>query len=279
MLLPVYLDLIAALNAPPQAWPRATAAVLEFHRPYFEGLLQTYGPELTGPDGLGGALLRLGPALRSALAPAPSYQMELLAAGLLDRVAPLLPGRAPDLYLATLLFQAPAATIGVQGRPVIALGMERFQPAPRAGPDQPWFHPADLLEIIPHEAAHVARMELLGLPPSPRLLRLLDMLMLEGTAILFTDLLTGRQSLTSMLAAADLAWHRAHDRAVRTALLAEAGAVGMAPFLRYFAAGARPSGYYVGYSLCAEYLGRYGPGAMRELIGLPSARILERLSL
>jgi uncharacterized protein YjaZ len=52
---------------------------------------------------------------------------------------------------------------------------------------------------------------------------------------------------------------------------------GMETFKTYFGAMAPVNGYYVGYSLCKEYLERYGAGAMTELLSLPSRTILQRL--
>lgn len=280
-LVPLYRDLLKALETIPPgspAWPRLATQVYVPHQAFFDGLTETYGPEQFGPFGLPSALEQMAPALRQALAPAPSYQLERSASALLDLVSPLLPGTPPDLYLGTLCFMAPAGTISVRGRPTIALGLERFHPSPPPGPQKIWYHPSEVVEMIPHEAAHAARMQVLNLPPTPRGLSLLEMVMLEGTALTFTDGLLGRKTLATFMPAPHLAWHRQHDAAVRAALLPAYGTGGMEAFRKYFSADSPISGYYVGYSLCREYLDRFGPSAMRELIGLPSAEILRRLA-
>lgn len=247
------------------------------HPEYFAGLEETYGSEVFGPGGVRGALAQVGPGLVQALEPAGGYAMEERAQRLLDQVASLLPIAPPDLYLATLLFIAPAATLSMQGRPVIALGLERFSPKPPSGGEKVWYHPAEAAEMIPHEAAHAARMQVLGLPCTPRRLSLLDMVMLEGTALTFTDLLLGRETLATFMPPQALAWHRAHDADVRTQAAAEFETSGMPAFLKYFSREAPVSGYYVGYSLCREYLDRYGAQTMPELLTLPADEILRRL--
>jgi hypothetical protein len=269
-----------ALEAAPQgrlAWPWFEERVWYPHRAFFEGLEQTYGSDTFGPQGLQGALEAAAPALREALRPAATYGLEEYAARLMDWVGPKLPGTAPNVYLGTLLFIAPAATLQVLGRPAVALGLERFHPAP--GPHSPkyWYHPSEVVEMLPHEAAHVARMQVLGLPPSPRELSLLDMLMLEGTALAFTDLLLGRQTLATFLDADRLAWHRAHDAYIRRAVEPDHSRTGMAMFEQYFAADSPISGYYLGYSYCCDWLNRHGPDRVRDLVSLPSERILMEL--
>lgn len=245
---------------------------------YLSGLDETYGPEAFGPGGAAGALQRQGPALRRALGPAPSFGLEAYCAALLDAIAPLLPGALPDLYLATLLFCAPAATLSVGGKPALALGLERFRPAPPETGPKYWYHPREAEEMVPHEAAHAARMQVLRLAPTPRRLSLLEMVMLEGTALTFTDLLLGRETLATFMDPARLAWHRAHDQAVREAAAADFAITGMEIFRRYFSAGAPVSGYYAGYSLCREYLDRHGAGAISQLVAMPSAGILAALA-
>lgn len=280
-LIPVYQDVLRVLRATPQGspvWPAFEAEVFLPHRAYFEGLGQTYGPEIFSPDGLPGTVERLAPYLRASLEPAPAYGMEEQAQRLLDEVTALLPGTPPNLYLATLFYLAPAATISVLGRPAIALGLERFHPAPPPGEPKVWYRPDEIVEMIPHEAAHAARMQVLDLPPTPRLLSLLDMVMLEGTALLFTDLLLGRTTLATFMPAAHLAWHQANDQYVRSLAAAAFDATGMDVFRRFFAPSAPISGYYVGYSLCREYIERYGPQSIRELLALPSKEILNRLA-
>lgn len=279
-IIPLYRDILHTLSACPEGhsvWPVFEEQVYDPHRAYFEGLVETYGEEVFGPGGLSGALERAAPALRQALAPAPAYGIEREAQSLLEAVSPMLPGSPPNIYLGTLLFIAPAATLSVLGRPAIALGLERFHPSPPAGGSKYWYHPAELPEMIPHEAAHAARMQVLKLPPTPRRLTLLDMIMLEGTALTFTDQLVHRQTLATFMDPQRLAWHQAHDGYVRARAAMEFGTHGMEAFLKYFAADSPVSGYYVGYSLCREYLDRFGAGAMRELIAMPSAQIISRL--
>ncbi len=243
-----------------------------------QGLDETYGPESFGPGGALGALQRQGPALRQALGAASAYGLEGLSTHWLGKVAPLLPGAPPDLYLGTLLFTAPAATISVGGRPALALGLERFHPTAPAGEPKFFYRPQEAEEMVPHEAAHAARMQALGLPPTPRRLSLLDMVMLEGTALTFADLLLGRETLATFMPKGQLQWHRHHDREVRAAAAADFGRSGMDAFHRYFGVNSPVSGYYVGYSLCSEFLQRFGPGSIRSLIAMPSQQILETLS-
>lgn len=278
----LYADVLRALEpahpcAPP--WTRFEAEAYYPHRAFFDGLLETYGPDMFGPGGLPGAITQVALALRQALAPAPGYGLEQRATALLHQLGPLLPGARPTLYLGTLFFVAPAATLSVGGRPALALGVERLRPTAERTPPRYWYDPSEITAMIPHEAAHAARMDALGLPPTPRRLSLLDMVMLEGTALTFTDQLIGGESLASFMPADRLAWHRAHDAQVRAAVLAEAGAIGMEPFGRYFGGESPLSGYYVGFSLCQEYLRRNGPGSMRELIARPSVDILRRVGL
>ena len=275
----VYRDVLlsleaAALGSP--LWPAFYHMAYLPHRAYFDGLAETYGPVLLGQGGLPGIVAGQAPALRLALRPAPGYRMEERVRAIMAKLQPLLPGPLPRVYLATLFFVAPAATVSVGGRPAIALGLERFSPAPPPGPKY-WYHPDDVEEMLPHEAAHVARMEALGLPAPPRALSLLDMVMLEGTALLFTDLLLGRETLATFMDPARLAWHRAHDGEAVAAAAREFDARGMAVFTRYFAVDAPVSGYWVGYSLCRRYLDRYGTAALRALLCMPSAEILRRL--
>lgn len=276
---PVYRDVLLSLEAAELGsplWPAFYHMAYLPHRAYFDGLADTYGPLLLGQGGLPGILAGQAPALRQALRPAPGYRMEERVRSIMAALGPRLPGPLPRVFLATLFFAAPAATIAVEGRPAIALGLERFSPAPPAGPKF-WYHPDEVEEMIPHEAAHVVRMEALGLPVSPQDLTLLDMVMLEGTALLFTDLLLGRETLATFLDPARLAWHRAHDSEAVAAAAREFNTGGLAAFARYFAATAPISGYWVGYSLCRRYLERYGKAAMPELLCLPSAEILRRL--
>ncbi len=276
---PVYRDLLLSLRAAELGsplWPAFCHMAYLPHRTYFDGLVETYGTLITGQGGLPGLVTRLAPALSRALRPAPAYRMEERVRAILARIEPLLPGPLPRVYLATLFFAAPAATVAVEGRPAVALGLERFSPSPPPGPRY-GYPPEGVEEMLPHEAAHVARMEALGLPPSPRYLSLLDMVMLEGTALHFTDLLLGRETLATFMSPERLAWHRAHDAEAIAAAAREFPAAGLAVFVRYFAADAPISGYWVGYSLCRRYLERHGAGAIREMLCLPSAEILRRL--
>lgn len=276
---PVYRDVLLSLEAAglgSPLWPAFYHMAYLPHRAYFDGLADTYGPLLMGHGGLPGIVTRLAPALRRALQSAPGYRMEERVRSLMERLQPLLPGRVPHVWLATLFFAAPAATVAVGGRPEIALGMERFSPAPPPG-SRYWYPPEAAEEMLPHEAAHAVRMEALGLPPSPQHLTLLDMVMLEGTALLFTDLLVGRETLATFMDPGRLAWHRAHDAEAVAAAAREFHSGGLVVFARYFAADAPVSGYWVGYSLCRRYLERYGAGAVREMLCLPSEEILRRL--
>jgi uncharacterized protein YjaZ len=120
-------------------------------------------------------------------------------------------------------------------------------------------------------------MQVLKLPPTPRRLTLLDMAMLEGTALTFTDLLLGRQTLATFLPADRLAWHRANDAYIRQAVLPDLAKSGMETFLRYFGADSPISGYYVGYSYCCDWLNRHGFDRVRDLVALPSHEILRTL--
>ncbi|MGE5675027.1 MAG: DUF2268 domain-containing putative Zn-dependent protease, partial [Mycobacterium leprae] len=277
-----YQDVRAALQAAgPGApvWPYFEAIAYRPHRAYFDGLLETYGPDAFGPLGLPGGVELAAPFLRQALADAPLFGLEQTAHAILQKVEPLLPGTEPDLYLGTLLFMAPAGTISVQRQPVVTLGLERFHLTPPATGPKFWYHPAEVVEMVPHEAAHVARMQALRLPPSPRQLSLLEMVMLEGTALTFTDHLLDRTTLATFMPPERLAWHKANDRWVRRAAAADFARTGMPAFRQYFSADSPVSGYYVGYALCREYLDRYGPDRVGELVGLPSADILRRLDL
>lgn len=104
------------------------------------------------------------------------------------------------------------------------------------------------------------------------------MVMLEGTALTFTDLLLGKQTLATFMPPQQMAWHQTHESEARAAVAAEAATTGMVPFMKYFSQHSPVSGYYVGYSYCRDYLQRYGAGAIRELMALPSPEILKGLS-
>ena len=277
--IPLYLDIMRVLAATPYGypiWPRFEEEVYYPHRAYFEGLIETYGDDTFGPGGLRGALEGATPSLREGLRHAPYYGLEAEAGRWLAAVEPLLPWTAaPNLYLGTLLFTAPAATLSILGRPTIALGLERFHPSPPQTGAKYWYHPRESAEMIPHEAAHVARMQALGLPATPRRLSLMDMIMLEGTALTFTDSLLGRQTLATFLPADRLAWHRANDAAIRAAVAPDLHREGMDVFGQYFAAESPISGYYVGYSLCTDWLKRHGTDQIRTLLALPAQTILK----
>lgn len=280
-IIPVYVDVLRALAGTPPGtpvWPRFEAHAYIPHRAFFEGLLETYGSDMYGERGLPGAVEMAAPMLQQALAPAAAYHMEERCHRLLETAAPLLPGITPNLYLGTLLSMAPAATLSVLHRPAMALGLERFHPNPPPSDEKLLYHPDEVAEMIPHEAAHAARMQVLGLPPTPRRLSLLDMVMLEGTALTFTDLLLGRQTLATFMPPPQMAWHQAHEPEARAAAAADFAATGMDPFLKYFSHHSPVSGYYVGYSYCRDYLRKYGAGSISELMALPSAEILQRLS-
>ena len=133
---PVYRDVLLSLEAAELGsplWPAFYHMAYLPHRADFDGLADTYGPLLLDRGGLPGILAGQAPALRQALRPAPGYRMEERVRSIMTR-GPRLPGPLPRVFLATLFFAAPAATIAVEGRPAIALGLERFSPAPPAGP-------------------------------------------------------------------------------------------------------------------------------------------------
>jgi hypothetical protein len=278
----LYRDVARVLGSTPYGypvWPRFEQEVYYPHRAYFEGLVATYGEEMFGEGGLRGAVEQAAPGLREQLRHAHTLGLEGEAQRWLEFVTPRLTWTPPNIYVGTLLFTAPAATLSVLGRPAIALGVERFQPGPVQAPGEEkyWYSPAELVEIIPHEAAHVARMQALKLPATPRQLSLLDMVMLEGTALTFTDLLLGRTTLATFMAPEQLAWHQANDGAIRAAVAQDFTREGMEVFLKYFSAEAPVSGYWVGYSLCAEWLRKHGTDQIGRLVALPSSEILAGL--
>lgn len=267
-------------------WPAFIRSTYKKHRPYFDGLVETYGSEVFGPAGLRGAVEAAGPAAVAAIRAllARGESPEATAEALLQQCQPLLPGEPPELYLATLLFLAPAATLCVAGAPVIAVGLERFTtgdppPPPPGYPGRFHYRLPELEEMIPHEACHVARMRALSLPTTPRRLSLKDMVFLEGTALVFADHLVGRETLRTFLPEATFVSHRSHDQEVRRKAMAEFDQTGMGVFGRYFSPLAPVSGYYVGFSLCREYLERFGEDRLPELITMPSDEILSRLGL
>lgn len=282
-MIPVYRDVLLALEAARQGsplWPAFHNIAYRPHRPFFDGLTETYGSDLFGPLGLPGVVAASAPALHQALYPTPTYQLEERTTALLDGLKPHLPGKLPTLYLGTLLFIAPAATLSVEGRPAIAIGVERFTLQPPTEGQKFWYHPDELVEIIPHEAAHAVRMEALGLPPTPQRLSLLDMVLLEGTALLFTDLLIGggKESLATFMERERLDWHQANEGHCLATIWPDLAQGGMEPFRRYFMADSPVSGYWVGLALCRRYIERYGPAAITELLLLPSAEVLRRIA-
>ncbi len=280
----VYPDLLALPER--RVWPAFSRSCYNRHRAYFDGLTETYGEDVLGPGGLRRAVETTVQPLRQSIQIllAEGGEPELAVQTLLDHCLPLLPGIDPTVYLGTLFFLAPAATLSVGGRPAIAIGLERFTagdpPPPPAGyPGRFFYRLSELEEMVPHEACHVARMEALHLPPTPRKLSLKEMLLLEGTALVFTDRLVGRQTLRTFMP--DEVWerHQSQDGEMRRLAAADLDLTGMPAFARYFTPLAPVSGYYVGYSLCREYLERFGEGALQELVTLPSDIILRRLGV
>lgn len=259
--------------------PQFMQRVYQPHRDYFDGLEATYGPEIWGDDGALSHLVgHAQPLLESTLRGATTTHLDRMAAELLESSSRLLPGPTPTLYTAPLNFLAPAATVAVGGKPVVVVAPERFAPEPL--PPQPakfLYGPSELVEMVPHETCHVARMQALGLPPSPRELSLLDMVLLEGTALVFTDQIAGRTTLRTFLPPERMQWHEANEELVLATAAQDFGVIGMPAFIRYFAADSAISGYYVGYSLCRTYLDIYGPGSLPDLIVMPSELVLERL--
>jgi hypothetical protein len=221
---------------------------------YYQGLAETYGLQA-----LPGAAPDLRAAERAALARAAALGLHERSARLLAASSRHLPGPEPDLYVGPLFGIAPAATIAVGGRPAVAVGADRFYPAAdRTQYPRRFYHPDELAEMVPHEAAHAARMEALALPPTPRLLTLLEMAMLEGTALLCADSLLGRRTLPSFLPEAQIAWHERHRPQVLREAEQQWESGGMAAFVRWFGEAAPVSGYWVGYDLCRTYQQRFG---------------------
>lgn len=267
-IIPVWRELLAGTAAGPGCL--SLLAALE----------ETYGPEVYGLGGAPGALARAWLPAIGQIARVGGNWWEASVAALLDLVHRYLPPPPPDVYLGTLLFLAPAATLSLQGRPVVAVGMERFDPVypPGMPPPRGLYHPSEIVEMLPHEAAHVARMRALDLSPSPRHLTLADMVLLEGTALLFTDWLLGRETLPTFMPAAEIARHRAQEAAHREVVRAALTERGMPAFLRFFQANAPVSGYYVGLSLCREYCARTGVTPDR-LVRAPTREILAAVGL
>lgn len=280
----LYRDLLNLSSR--RLWPAFARSCYPKHKAYFDGLTDTYGPEVFGPDGLRQAVEAAGPASLKAIRALVTQggEPEPVAEALLDKCLPLLPGGPPRLYLATLFFLAPAATLSIGGEPAIAIGLERFTagdppPPPPGFPGRFTYRLPELEEMIPHEACHVARMRALSLPPTPRRLSLKEMVFLEGTALVFTDLLVGRDTLRTFMSEDVFRHHQAHDLDMRRLAAADFDRAGMEVFGRYFSPLAPVSGYYVGFSLCREYLDRFGEDRLAELLTLPSDEILGRLHL
>jgi len=275
-IVPVYLELVQVLVGSDPVLPALSLPA----RHCLEALEETYGPALCGPGGLEATLAGQRAQLLQALAPTTNLGLEAMAERSIALAAPLLPdGHAPDLYLSTLLFTAPAATLSMGGQPTIIVGMERFsieahRRNPGGGRPPYWFHPEQVAEMIPHEAAHAARMQALDLPTTPRTLSLLEMVMLEGTALCFTDDLLGRKTLESFMPPRMIAQHRSRDRQMRHAILTRMHQTGMAAFTEFFAADSPISGYYVGQSLCRSYLQRRPDISSADLLAIPSQAIV-----
>lgn len=216
-------------------------------------------------------------ALQAVAAAAPLADWEGTAGGLLQ--AAMAPWAAhwvapwPDVWLAPLLFLAPGATLSIDGRPAIAIGLDRFGPGPPHAPPRGLYHPAELTEIVPHEAAHAVRMAALGLPPTPRALTLAEMIVLEGTALCYTDALVGRPTVTSFLPATACAWHETHAPALWDRVARDLSLAGMAAFHRYFGADNPISGYYMGWWLCRRCIARSGRSPA-DLVVMPTEQIL-----
>ena len=278
----LYRDLLAL---PPRAlWPAFSRSCYPKHRPYFDGLVETYGPDAFGPGGLRQAVENAGPAVLQSVRTlvAGGFEPETLVEELLQGCLPLLPGEPPRVYLATLFFLAPAATINVAGEPAITIGLERFvdgdlPPSPPGFPGRFYYRPQEMEEMVPHEACHAARMRVLGLPPTPRRLSLKEMVFLEGTALVFTDRLVGRETLRTFLPDDVFRWHEEHQSEVLRTTLADFDQTGMEVFSRYFSPRSRVSGYYAGFCLCRDYLRRYGDDSLSELVVMPSDQVMERL--
>lgn len=264
-------------------WPAFANSCLSRHRDYFEGITQTWGEEMLGPGGLQGAVQRHGPAMLQRLTRLDIEAVGRTAAAWLERSLPLLPGPAPDLYVGVLFFTCPACTLSVAGRPAVAVGAERLtpdRPVRRAGYRLD-FTVAELAEMVPHEACHAARLQALGLSGRIAELSLLDMLWLEGTALVFTDRLLGRppdrSTLHTLLPAAVLAEHARNDDAVCRRALDASERRGLDALIAFFSPGAPVSGYYVGRRLVQRYLAAHGEDSLAELITLPSAAATARL--
>ncbi|MFO7171431.1 MAG: DUF2268 domain-containing putative Zn-dependent protease [Bacillota bacterium] len=241
---------------------------------YPAALEETYGPEPFAPWGVWDPHHPAIPAARARIRRCAGAGWEDRAAALLRAAHRHLPGPAPVCYLGTLLGLGPAATLSRGGEPVIAVGLERFDPAARPEPPpRSLYHPGELEGMLPHEAAHVARFRALGLPPTPRHLSLAEMLLLEGTALLFTDWLLGRETLPSFLPVRDLARVAGTWPLLLRAIEPELGERGMSIFTRYFGTGAPVSGYALGLALARRYQAATGANPVAVLL-TPTEQIL-----
>lgn len=199
-------------------------------------------------------------ALEAAIASA--HERCLAALGATDAGAaatpPWLSDSGFDVYVGFGFGAAPATSLLVGGRPAIALHFEHPQCRP------------ELLEtLVTHEFAHCARSAALGLPLSPAELGLADMIAYEGTAARFADAVLGLDTLGQMMSADDRRWHEENEAAVRAAFQAERDGKGMRVALRWFSAGGRPSGYWLGARLCDAWRG----GTLADLLAAPTAEL------
>lgn len=279
----VYQDLLAVPpGLPPGAfWSAFLRRCYRKHRPLFDGLVAAYG-ELLGPAALQLLATQAGPPCRAAIGRLVSAQpgaADAACSELLTECWPAAWGEPPDLYIGTLFGLAPAAALMVGGRPSVAVGLERFVPDgvpdPAATPDAAasrTYHLADLAEIIPHESCHVARSRLLQQPLAPTRLPLLDLILMEGTALWYSDSRLGRQTILTFLPQADWERHQAQEEQMLQAVTPDLQRSGAAIFRRHFAAPALVNGYYLGWSVCRRYLERQG-GDPVSLTATPSAEI------
>lgn len=280
----VYRDLLAVPpGLPPAAfWSAFLRRCYKKHKAVFDGIVDAYGPELLGPNPLLNLTTYTGPICRAAigrLVTAEPGAAEARCSQLLTECWPEAWGALPDCYLGTLFGLAPAAALHIGGRPGMLIGLERFLPGdtpdPTATPEaaaRRTYHLSDLAEMIPHEACHVARARLLGQHLAPTHLPLLDLIMLEGTALWFTDARLGRQTLLTFLPQQEWERHQANEAELLAALRPHLGESGSAVFRRHFADGAAINGYYAGWAVCRRYLERQASDPV-ALTGLPSTAI------
>lgn len=175
---------------------------------------------------------------------------------------PWLPPGGFDVYVGFGFGVAPASSLLVEGRPAIALHFEHSQCR------------RELLQtMVAHEFGHCARAAALDLSLSPAELTLAEMVAYEGTATCFADAVLGEDTLAPMMTESDRRWHEQHEQAVRDAFARERDASGMATALRWFAAGGRPSGYWLGARMCAAWLAKEGKSLAR-LLAAPAGQLL-----